>query len=104
MGMRQRLITPQGMLDSEAEFMQSFEFRAAEMIINTIVPQLQAIQNAQDLLLQVESGFLKRKDMKERFEQFYSKMAEELAEMKAQQEQAKAEAPTPDVADPGQAE
>lgn len=94
-----RLITPQNIVDDEAAFMTSFEFRAAEMMLNAIVPQLQAIQNALDLQLQVESGFLKRKDMRERFEQFYAKMASELSELKAQ---AEPNQPTPDVADPGQ--
>lgn len=101
MGSSGRLITPQGALDDEAAFLQSPEFRAAEMLIQTIVPQLQSIQNALDLQLQIESGFLKRKDMKERFENFFAKMADELAELKAQQEQTKAEAPTPEVVGDG---
>jgi hypothetical protein len=96
-----RLITPQSALDEEAAFLKSNEYRAAEMLIQTLVPQLQSIQNALDLQLQIESGFLKRKDMKERFENFFAKMADELAELKAQQEQTKAEVPTPEVVGDG---
>ena len=78
-----RLITPQNLVDDEAAFMQSYEYRAAELIIRNLHPMLQSIQNAQDLLLQVECGFLERADMKQRFQEFYQQVAEEIASQQA---------------------